>query len=134
MCIRDRLNNGTLLTNESGAMLYAEHHFSTGQMQITTSMHRRAGSQRESVQAVTDGGLIDVTDMREWREERGQGVVHKPIAGWQTTLEQRGFAGCARHFIACKIRRFPRRQASRRYWPSVLLKSCGGRRWLNNPL
>nr|WP_250133773.1 Gfo/Idh/MocA family oxidoreductase [Citrobacter freundii] len=96
-----QLNNGTLLTNESGAMLYAEHHFSTGQMQITTSMHRRAGSQRESVQAVTDGGLIDVTDMREWREERGQGVVHKPIAGWQTTLEQRGFAGCARHFIEC---------------------------------
>lgn len=96
-----QLNNGTLLTNESGAMLHAEHHFSVGQMQITTSMHRRAGSQRESVQAVTDGGLIDVTDMREWREERGQGVVHKPIAGWQTTLEQRGFAGCARHFIEC---------------------------------
>jgi len=65
-----QLNNGTLLTNESGAMLYAEHHFSVGQMQITT-------------------------------EERGQGVVHKPIAGWQTTLEQRGFAGCARHFIEC---------------------------------
>ena len=96
-----QLNSGTLLTNDAGAMLYAEHHFSVDQLQITTSMHRRAGSQRECVQAVTDGGLIDVTDMREWREERGQGVVHKPIAGWQTTLEQRGFAGCARHFIEC---------------------------------
>lgn len=96
-----QLNSGTLLTNESGAMLYAEHHFSVDQLQITTSMHRRAGSQRESVQAVTDGGLIDVTDMREWREERGHGVVQQPIPGWQTTLEQRGFAGCARHFIEC---------------------------------
>lgn len=96
-----QLNGGTLLTNESGAMLFAEHHFSTAQLQITTSMHRRAGSQRESVQAVTDGGVIDVTDMREWREERGLGVVHKPVPGWQTTLEQRGFAGCARHFITC---------------------------------
>lgn len=95
------LNGGTLLTNESGAMLYAEHHFSVDHVQITTSMHRRAGSQRESVQAVTDGGLIDVTDMREWREERGNGVVHKPVPGWQTTLEQRGFAGCARHFMTC---------------------------------
>ena len=38
---------------------------------------------------------------REGWEERGQGVVHKPVAGWQTTLEQRGFAGCARHFIEC---------------------------------
>ena len=53
------------------------------------------------MQAVTDGALIDITDMREWREERGQGVVHKPIPGWQSTLEQRGFVGCARHFIEC---------------------------------
>lgn len=96
-----QLNGGTLQTNDLGEMLYAEHHFSTDQLQITTSMHRRAGSQRECVQAVTDGGLFDVTDMREWREERGQGVVHKPIPGWQTTQEQRGFAGCARHFIEC---------------------------------
>lgn len=95
------LSSGTLLTNDAGEMLYAEHHFTAGQMQITTSMHRRAGSQRECVQAVTEGGLIDVTDMREWREERGQGVVHKPVPGWQTTLEQRGFAGCARHFVEC---------------------------------
>lgn len=96
-----QLNSGTLLTNESGAMLYAEHHFSVDQRQITTSMHRRAGSQRESVLAVMDGGLVDVTDMREWREERGQGVVHRPVPGWQSALEQRGFAGCARHFIEC---------------------------------
>ncbi len=96
-----RLASGTLLTSESGEMCYAEHHFSADKLQITTSMHRRAGSQRESVQAVTDGGLYDVTDMREWREERGQGILIKPIPSWQTTLEQRGFVGCARHFIDC---------------------------------
>lgn len=96
-----QLSSGTLQTNDAGEMLYAEHHFATSQLQITTSMHRRAGSQRESVQAVTDGGLIDVTDMREWREERGQCVLHKPVPGWQTTLEQRGFVGCARHFVEC---------------------------------
>ncbi|MFQ9949542.1 MAG: Gfo/Idh/MocA family protein [Escherichia coli] len=94
------LDGGTLLTNDAGEMLFAEHHFSAGPLQITTCMHRRAGSQRETVQAVTDGALID-TDMREWREERGQGVVHKPIPGWQSTLEQRGFVDCARHFIEC---------------------------------
>lgn len=95
------LESGTLLTNESGEMLFAEHHFSAGPLQISTCMHRRAGSQREWVQAVTDGALIDVCEMREWREERGQGVVQKPIPGWQSTLEQRGFVGCARHFIEC---------------------------------
>ncbi|WP_449547441.1 Gfo/Idh/MocA family protein [Lelliottia amnigena] len=96
-----QLNSGTLQTNDQGEMVYAEHHFSVDHLQVTTSMHRRAGSQRESVQAVTDGALYDITDMREWREEKGSGVLTRPIASWQSTLEQRGFAGCVRHFIEC---------------------------------
>ena len=68
-----RLSGGSLQTTAQGEMLYAEHHFSTPQLEVTTSMHRRAGSQREWVQAVTDGGLYAVCDMREWQEERGQG-------------------------------------------------------------
>lgn len=96
-----RLSGGTLQTTAQGEMLYAEHHFSAGQLEVTTSMHRRAGSQREWVQAVTDGGLYEVRDMREWQEERGQGVVQRPVPGWQTTLDQRGFVGCTRHFIEC---------------------------------
>ncbi|MEX9253050.1 Gfo/Idh/MocA family protein [Pseudenterobacter timonensis] len=98
---RAQLQSGTLQTNEQGEMIYAEHHFAVEHLQITTSMHRRAGSQREWVQAVTDGVLYEVTDMREWREERGDGVLTRPVPGWQSTLEQRGFAGCARHFITC---------------------------------
>lgn len=96
-----QLQSGTLQTNEQGQMLFAEHHFTREHLQITTSMHRRAGSQREWVQAVTDGGLYDVTDMRDWREECGAGIVNRPVPGWQSTLEQRGFAGCARHFLDC---------------------------------
>ncbi|MEX0492655.1 Gfo/Idh/MocA family protein [Raoultella terrigena] len=96
-----RLSGGLLQTTAQGEMLYAEHHFSSPQLEVTTSMHRRAGSQREWVQAVTDGGLYEVRDMREWQEERAQGVVQRPVPGWQTTLEQRGFVGCARHFIEC---------------------------------
>lgn len=96
-----RLSGGLLQTTAQGEMLYAEHRFSSPQLEVTTSMHRRAGSQREWVQAVTDGGLYEVRDMREWQEERGQGVVQRPVPGWQTTLEQRGFVGCARHFIEC---------------------------------
>lgn len=96
-----QLKSGTLLTNDQGHMLYAEHHFAAEHLQVTTSMHRRSGSQRESIQAVADGALYDITDMREWREEKGSGVVTLPVPGWQSTLEQRGFAGCARHFITC---------------------------------
>lgn len=96
-----QLKSGTLLTSERGEMIYAEHHFAVDHLQVTTSMHRRAGSQREWVQAVTDGALYDITDMREWREEQGAGVVTRPVPGWQSTLEQRGFSGCARHFMTC---------------------------------
>lgn len=84
------------------AIMQAKRVFVAGaRLQVTTSMHRRAGSQREWVQAVTDGGLYAVSEMREWQEECGHGVVQRPVAGWQTTLEQRGFVGCARHFIEC---------------------------------
>lgn len=96
-----RLQGGLLHTNEQGQMLYAEHHFRLDTLLITTSMHRCAGSQREWVQAVTHGGLYEVTDMRQWREEHGAGVSERPVAGWQSPLEQRGFVGCAQHFIDC---------------------------------
>ncbi|WP_058913956.1 Gfo/Idh/MocA family protein [Entomohabitans teleogrylli] len=96
---KGRLQSGAILTSDEGEMLFAEHHFAHEHLQITTCMHRRAGSQREWLQMVTDGGLFDVTDMREWRSEQHHGVVCQPTPGWQSTLEQRGFVGCARHFI-----------------------------------
>lgn len=92
--------SGRIQTSEQGEMLYAEHHFSVQQALITTSMHRRAGSQAETIQAVTDGGLFWVKEMREWIQECGQGVVSVPVPGWQSTLEQRGFFGCVQHFIS----------------------------------
>lgn len=97
------LQEGIIQRNSQGALIYAEHYFRAGNTLITTSMHRRAGSQREWVQAVTDGGLYEVTEMRHWREECSAGVVEQPVPGWQTLLEQRGFVGCARHFIEAVI-------------------------------
>lgn len=98
---KGHLQSGTLMTTDAGEMLYAEHHFSRGDVQITTSMHRRAGSQRESVRAITDGSLLLVDEMRDFHQEVAGKLIIDPIPGWQTTLEQRGFAGAAHHFIAC---------------------------------
>ncbi|MBK5074692.1 Gfo/Idh/MocA family oxidoreductase [Budviciaceae bacterium CWB-B4] len=88
-----------LLVNQQKQMLYAEHHFRCGNTIVTTSMHRQAGSQRESIQAVTSGSVYQVEDMRRWQSESVQGIVELPAPGWQTTLEQRGFDGAIRHFI-----------------------------------
>ena len=96
-----KLLSGTLQTNDSGQMLYAEHHFNVAGVQVTTSMHRRAGSQMERVIAVDDGAVYQVSDMRDWQQEKAGQISIDPIPGWQTTLEQRGFVGAAHHFIRC---------------------------------
>lgn len=63
------MTGGAVQTNAQGQMLYAEHHFQQGGCLITTSMHRQAGTQRESVQVVSDGACYHITDMRQWQQE-----------------------------------------------------------------
>ncbi|MGE4800823.1 Gfo/Idh/MocA family protein [Yersinia hibernica] len=94
-----QLMSGAIQANAQGQMLYAEHHFQAGDCQITTSMHRDAGTQRESIQAVSPGACYQITDMRQWQQESEGQVISLPAPGWQTTLEQRGFSGAVHHFI-----------------------------------
>lgn len=96
-----QLVGGQIDTNSQGQLLYAEHQFTAGNTRITTSMHRRAGTQREAAQVVMDAGWYQVSDMRRWQQESATGITEQPIAGWQTTLAQRGFEGAIRHFIDC---------------------------------
>lgn len=98
---RATLQSGTLQPNETGKMLYAEHHFCQGDAQITTSMHRRAGTQRETVRAVSDKSVWQIDEMRDFQQEVVGQLIIDPTPGWQSTLEQRGFVGAARHFIDC---------------------------------
>lgn len=92
---------GHIETNDDGAMLYAEHHFTAGSLQITTSMHRRAGTQREVVSAICDGDYIEINEMRDWQQENRSGIVRDVPPAWQSHLTQRGFSGAAHHFIQC---------------------------------
>ena len=92
---------GHIETNDDGAMLYAEHHYSAGSLQITTSMHRRAGTQREVVSAICDGDYIEINEMRDWQQENLSGLHHTVPPSWQSHLMQRGFTGAAHHFIQC---------------------------------
>ncbi|MFU9135631.1 Gfo/Idh/MocA family protein [Erwinia tasmaniensis] len=96
-----QVQGGCLLTSDQGEMLYAEHHFKVGQARITTSMHRRAGTDRESVMAITDGSVWSVSDMRDFQQQSGGELIVDPVPGWQTTSQLRGFTGAAHHFIDC---------------------------------
>lgn len=95
------LEGGSLRCNPQGQMLYAEHHFLCGDTLVTTSMHRRAGSQRERVQAICDGAVYQLDEMRHWVQEQGSLLTERPVPGWQSVLVQRGFDGAVRHFIEC---------------------------------
>lgn len=96
---RLKLEHGALSVNENGEMIFASHHFSHQGLEISCAMHRRAGTGLERAELLGDGALIRVTDMHTWEAERGQGLYLRPVSGWQSHLEQRGFIGCARHFI-----------------------------------
>ncbi|RJT43252.1 Gfo/Idh/MocA family protein [Rahnella woolbedingensis] len=95
------LESGLVQINEADQMLYGEHHFLCGETLVTTSMHRRAGTSRESVQAVTEGAVYQLDNMQIWREEQQDILTQLPVPGWQSTLAQRGFVGAIEHFVDC---------------------------------
>ncbi|UNK54821.1 Gfo/Idh/MocA family protein [Rahnella aceris] len=95
------LESGLIQINEANQMLYGEHHFLCGETLVTTSMHRRAGTFRESVQAVTEGAVYQLDNMQIWREEQQDILTQLLVPGWQSTLTQRGFVGAIEHFVAC---------------------------------
>lgn len=95
------LESGLIQINEANQMLYGEHHFLCGSTLVTTSMHRRAGTFRESVQAVTEGAVYQLDNMQIWREEQQDILTQLPVPGSQSTLTQRGFVGAIEHFVAC---------------------------------
>jgi len=95
------LESGLIQINEANQMLYGEHHFLCGETLVTTSMHRRAGTFRESVQAVADGAVYQLDNMQIWREEQQDTLTQLPVPGWQSTRAQRGFVGAIEHFVSC---------------------------------
>src|SRR5471032_1240486 len=64
------LVSGKLTVNELQQLIYAEHHFNCNGSMVTTSMHRQAGSSREIIQAVTQGAVYQISDMKQWQEEK----------------------------------------------------------------
>ncbi|WP_275076223.1 Gfo/Idh/MocA family protein [Providencia rettgeri] len=93
------LKSGNILQTNNGELLYAEHHLQAGSCWLTTSMHRKAGSQQEQIIAVAEDALHQITNMNHWRSETAAGISEKQPSSWDSILVQRGFDGAVRHFI-----------------------------------
>lgn len=93
------LQGGVIRNNPAGQLVFAEHLFASPTCQIVTSMHRCAGSQRESVQMITEGTTYHVDNLNDCWQERDGVVIRQPAPSWQSILEQRGFVGAVHHFV-----------------------------------
>lgn len=96
-----KLMSGSIQKTATDELFYAEHHMQAGQCWLTTSMHRKSGSQQEQLIVVAEDSIHQVTNMNYWQSENAAGLSEKRPANWDSILVQRGFDGAIRHFIDC---------------------------------
>ncbi|EHZ6873234.1 Gfo/Idh/MocA family oxidoreductase [Providencia rettgeri] len=93
------LISGSIHNTNAGELFYAEHHMQAGLSWLTTSMHRKAGSQQEQLIVVAEDSIHQITNMNHWWNENAIGISERKPANWDSILVQRGFDGAIRHFI-----------------------------------
>lgn len=96
---KGKLFSGSIQQTDLGELFYAEHHIRAGECWVTTSMHRKAGSQQEQLIAIAEDTTHQITNMNQWHSETQQGISEKFPSSWESILIQRGFDGAIRHFI-----------------------------------
>jgi len=93
---------GNAHTNGENQLLYAQHTYESSQnISFTTAMHRKAGTNLEQIELVTDGAIIRVKNMNTTEIEEGNAISTTVSSSWETTLKQRGFEDAVQHFIYC---------------------------------
>ncbi len=98
------VGSGAMAINESNELIHARHTFQSSLgTQYSTGMHRRVGTQCETLELISDGRILTVSDMNFLEvEEGGRRIVTKP-SSWDTILKQRGFEDAVMHFIQSVI-------------------------------
>jgi virulence factor len=64
-------------------------------------MHRKAGTNLEQIELITDGAIIRVKNMNTTEIEEENAISTTVSSSWETTLKQRGFEDAVQHFIYC---------------------------------
>ncbi|WP_333879797.1 Gfo/Idh/MocA family oxidoreductase [Lysinibacillus capsici] len=93
---------GTVHTNDENQLLYAQHMYESSQnISFSTAMHRKAGTNLEQIELITDGAIIRVKNMNTTEIEEGNVISTTVSSSWDTILKQRGFEDAVKHFIYC---------------------------------
>lgn len=93
---------GKLNINTSNLLIYAGHLYeSSNGIILNTEMHRKAGTNLEKIELITEGSILRVKNMNSLEIEANNTVSTIIPASWDSTLKQRGFEDCINHFISC---------------------------------
>ncbi|WP_124053326.1 Gfo/Idh/MocA family protein [Priestia endophytica] len=96
------LLSGTVHTNGENQLLHTLHTYESSQnIPFTTAMHRKAGTNLEQIELVTDGAIIRVKNMNTMEVEEDNAISITFSSSWENTLKQRGFEDAVQHFIYC---------------------------------
>ncbi|OAT35148.1 Gfo/Idh/MocA family protein [Proteus myxofaciens] len=96
-----KLVSGSIIETDKNCLFYAEHHLQVNNCWVTTSMHRKSGSQQEQLTAIYQDVIHQITNMNTWHSENSQSSTIKSPNSWDSILLQRGFIGAVEHFIDC---------------------------------
>lgn len=96
------LLSGSVHTNDEKQLLFTHHTYESSQkLPFTTAMHRKAGTNLEQIELVTDGAIIRVKNMNTTEIEEDNAISTTFPSSWATTVKQRGFEDAVQHFMYC---------------------------------
>lgn len=94
--------HGTVNISSENYLDYAGHVYKSKEgIPFFTDMHRKAGTNLERLELLTDGAILSVRNMNtlEITSNNSHSTSFSP--SWDTTLKQRGFEDAVQHFINC---------------------------------
>ncbi|SFJ75391.1 Gfo/Idh/MocA family protein [Thermoflavimicrobium dichotomicum] len=97
------ISDGIIQKTGNNQLLYTQHNMKSGKYLITTSMHRKAGTNLEQLEIVSTGSIMRVKNLDIMEIEAGDGIQIKSSDSWESILKRRGFEGAVNHFIDCLI-------------------------------
>lgn len=91
---------GIILENGNHNLIYSHHRFKTrDDLYICTGMHRKAGTNLEKIELVSDDRIIRVMNLDQMEIEENNTVIHSHMSSWDSIQRRRGFEGAVDHFV-----------------------------------
>lgn len=91
---------GSVKVNENNALIFAQHHYeAVSGADIFLDMHRKAGTNLERLEIITEGAIIRVRDMDIFETETGGKTETVTPPAWETVLKRKGFEDAILHFL-----------------------------------